>query len=66
MSAMTKMYLWSLMAYAQNEVYGTILVFWKEEISRFHIGNFDNGNSIGGKVQFSMYIHVVCSINFPE
>ena len=25
------------MAYAQNEVYGTILVFWKEEISRSEI-----------------------------
>ena len=68
---MTKMCLWSFMAYAQNEVGGTVFVFWvfwieMRTFEDFHIWNLDNGNFLGGKVQFSVYIHIVRFINFPE
>ena len=49
---MTKMYLQSFLTFTRNEVRGTHLVFSKEEISRFHILNFENGRSLGRKVYF--------------
>ena len=36
----------------RNEVRGTHLVFSKEEISRFHVRNFESGRSLGRKVHF--------------
>ena len=49
---MAKMYLQSFVTFTQNEVRGTYLVFLKEEISRFHILNFESGTSLGRKVHF--------------
>ena len=69
------------MTFTRNEVRRTHLIFSKEEISRFHIGIFESGRSIGRKVHFfqlawdnqnfqesqtSVYINVVLMINFPE
>ena len=76
-----KMYLQSFVTFTRNEVRGTYLVFSKEEISRFHILNFESGRSLGRKVHFlnslgttkisrslrlSVYINVVLLISFPE
>ena len=78
---MTKMYLQSFVTFTRNEVRGTYLVFSKEEISRFHILNFESGRLLGRKVHFlnslgttkisrrlrlSIYINVVLLISFPE
>ena len=78
---MTKMYLQSFVTFARNEVRRTYLVFSKEEISRFHIRNFESGRSLGRKVHFlsslgttkisrslrlSVYINVILLISFPE
>ena len=49
---MTEMYLQSFVTFTKNEVRGTYLVFSKEEISRFHIRNFESGRSLGRKVHF--------------
>ena len=70
-----------VVTFTRNEVRGTHFVFSKEEISRFHISNFESGRSLGRKVHFfqlpsdnqtsrslrlSVYINVVLLINFPE
>ena len=47
---MTKMYLKPSVTFIRNEVRGTHLVFSKEEISRFHIWNFESGRSGERKV----------------
>ena len=49
---MTKMYLLSFVTFTRNEVRRTYLVFSKEEISRFHIENFESRWSLGRKVHF--------------
>ena len=69
------------MTFTGNEVRGTHLVFSKEEISRFHIYNFESGRSLGRKVHFfnslgttkiskslrlSVHINLVLLINFLE
>ena len=54
------------MAYAQNEVYGTILVFEERRFQDFTSEILTMVTLLGGKVQFSVYSHVVCSINVPE
>ena len=52
MRKMTKMYLQSFVNFTRNKIRGTHLVFSKEEISRFHIWNFESGRSLGRKVHF--------------
>ena len=47
---MTIRYLLLFVIFTQNEVCGTRLVFSKEEISRFRIGNFKNVQSLLRKV----------------
>ena len=49
---MIKMCLQSFATFTRNEVKVTHLVFSKEEISRFHIRNFESGRSLGRKVHF--------------
>ena len=49
---MTKMYLQSFVTFIRNEVREAHLVLSKEEISRFHIGNFESCKSLGRKVHF--------------
>ena len=49
---MTKMYLQLFLTFTRNEVRGTHLVFSKEDISRFHILNFENGRSLGREDYF--------------
>ena len=49
---MTKMYLQSFVTFTRNEIRGIYLVFSKEEVSRFHIRNFESGRSLGRNVHF--------------
>ena len=55
-----------LQVHTKWSMWDTDLSFLKR--ADFKISHIDNGNSgsLGGKVQFSVYIHVICFINFPE
>ena len=48
---MTKMHPRTLVTSTRNEVRGSH-IFVKEEISRFHVCNFESGTSLGRKVLF--------------
>ena len=49
---MTKVYLLSFLTFTWKEVRGTHLVFFRKEISRFCIWNFESGGSLGRKALF--------------